>query len=101
MGEVISLRMDSSLLGEIDKVAEEEGKTRSAVIKEAVRYYLQHVRRKENMESFVPFAEYKKVNEELVKALGRIKELEVEIANLRKENEALKKEASKKRRWFF
>ena len=102
MKGVISLRMDPSLLKEIDRVAKEEGKTRSALIKEAVRYYLQRVHSMDSSEGFVPFLEYKRVNEDLMRSLDRIRELEVEITSLRKENEFLKREVERKRRrWFF
>ena len=102
MKGVISLRMDPSLLKEIDRVAKEEGKTRSALIKEAVRYYLQRIHSMDSSEGFVPFLEYKKVNEDLMRSLDRIRELEVEITSLRKENEFLKREVERKRRrWFF
>ncbi len=102
MKGVISLRMDPSLLKEIDRVAKEEGKTRSALIKEAVRYYLQRIHSMDSSEGFVPFLEYKRVNEDLMRSLDRIRELEVEITSLRKENEFLKREVERKRRrWFF
>ncbi len=102
MKGVISLRMDPSLLKEIDRVAKEEGKTRSALIKEAVRYYLQRVHSMDSSEGFVPFLEYKRVNEDLMRSLDRIRELEVEITSLRKENEFLRREVERrKRRWFF
>ncbi len=94
---VISFRLEPSLLEELDRVSREEGKTRTGIIKEAVRYYLQHIHRKKDSEGFVPFLEYKKVNEELKEALRKISELEAKLAELSKENEMLKK----KRRWFF
>lgn len=98
MKGVISLRIEPSLLEEIDKVVKEEGKSRTVFIKEAVRYYLQNARRKDSSEGFVPFIEYKKVNEELKSALDRIKELEKEVLSLKQENESLRQ---KKRRWLF
>ena len=98
MKGVISLRIEPSLLEEIDKVVKEEGKSRTVFIKEAVRYYLQNARRKDSSEGFVPFVEYKKVNEELKSALDRIKELEKEVLSLKQENESLRQ---KKRRWLF
>ncbi len=98
MKGVISLRIEPSLLEEIDKVVKEEGKSRTVFIKEAVRYYLQNARRKDSSEGFVPFMEYKKVNEELKSALDRIKELEKEVLSLKQENESLRQ---KKRRWLF
>ncbi len=103
MKGVISFRLEPSLLEELDRVSKEEGKTRTGVIKEAIRYYLQHIHRKNSSEGFVPFLEYKKVNEELKSALRRISELEAKVAELSKENEHLRKEAGreKKRRWFF
>lgn len=97
MKGVISFRLETSLLEELDRVSKEEGKTRTGVIKEAIRYYLQHVHRKKDSEGFVPFLEYKRVNEELKEALKRISELEAKLAELSKENEILKK----RRRWFF
>ncbi len=103
MKGVISLRLSASLLEEIDRMCREEGKSRSAFIKEALRHYLQHIQRKGNSEGFVPFLEYKKVNEELREALWRIAELEALVAELRKENESLRKEleGGRRRRWFF
>ncbi len=103
MKGVISFRLEPSLLEELDKVSREEGKTRTGIIKEAIRYYLQNIHRKNNSEGFVPFLEYKKANEELKEALRRISELEVLVAELRKENEILREELkkSKKKRWFF
>ena len=98
MKGVISLRIEPSLLEEIDKATKEEGKSRTVFIKEAVRYYLQNARRKDSSEGFVPFPEYKKVNEELKGALERIKELEKEVVSLKRENESLKR---KKKRWLF
>ncbi len=94
---VISFRLEPSLLEELDRVAKEEGKTRTGMIKEAIRYYLQHIHRKKDSEGFVPFLEYRRVNEELKEALKRISELEARLAELSKENEMLKK----RRRWFF
>jgi len=103
MGSVISLRLSASLLEEIDRICREEGKSRSAFVKEALRYYLQHTRRKDNSEGFVPFLEYRKINEELRSALRRIAELEALVAELRKENETLRKELEgrRRKRWFF
>ncbi|NPA41117.1 MAG: ribbon-helix-helix protein, CopG family [Aquificae bacterium] len=103
MGGTISIRIEASLLEELDRVAREEGKTRSGLIKEAVRYYLRNIHRKNSSEGFVPFLEYKKTNEELKEALKRISELEAQLAELRKENEVLKEQlkAVKKKRWFF
>ncbi len=100
MRGVISLRIESSLLDELDKAVKEEGKSRTGLIKEAIRYYLQHLRRGKNQEGFVPFVEYRKVNEELKNAMDRIAKLEAENAELKKENEMLKS-GQKKRRWFF
>ncbi|RLJ70469.1 ribbon-helix-helix CopG family protein [Hydrogenivirga caldilitoris] len=99
MKGVISFRLEPSLLEELDRVSKEEGKTRTGIIKEAIRYYLQHIHRKNNSEGFVPFLEYRKVNEELKETLRRVSELEARIAELSKENELLKRD--KKRRWFF
>lgn len=103
MRGVITVRIESSFLEEVDRVAKKQGKSRSALIKEALRFYIQHLRREDSPDGFVPFLEFKKVNEELIRSLNRIKELEVEIATLRKENEMLKKELESrpKRRWFF
>jgi len=102
MKGLISLRLEASLLEELDRACREEGKTRTAVIKEAIRHYLQHLKRKDNSEGFVPFLEYRKVNDELMKALGRIAELEASVAELKKENEMLRKQSEvRKRRWFF
>ncbi len=101
MRGVISFRLEASLLEELDRVSRQEGKTRTALIKEAIRYYLQHIRRKDSSEGFVPFLEYRRVNEELKTALRRIAELEALLAELRKENELLKSPDRKKRRWFF
>lgn len=97
MKGIVSFRLEPSLLEELDRVSKEEGKTRTGVIKEAIRYYLQHLNRKNSSEGFVPFVEYKKVNEELKEALKKISELEVKLAELSKENEILKK----RKRWFF
>lgn len=96
MRGVISFRLEPSLLEELDRVCREEGKTRTGLIREAIRYYLQHIHRKNSSEGFVPFLEYKKVNEELKEALLRISELEAKIAELSKEREMLKK-----KRWLF
>jgi len=103
MKGVISLRIEPSLLEELDKVAREEGKSRTGVIKEAVRYYLQHIHRKNSSEGFVPFLEFKKANDELKESLRRLAELEAKVAKLSKENEILKEELkkTKKRRWIF
>jgi len=103
MKGVISFRLEPSLLEELDRVSKEEGKTRTGIIKEAIRYYLQHIHRKNSSEGFVPFLEYRKVNEELKEALKRISELEAKVAELSKENEILKREddKAKKKRWFF
>jgi metal-responsive CopG/Arc/MetJ family transcriptional regulator len=102
MRGVISLRIESSLLEELDKAVQEEGRSRTGIIKEAIRYYLQHLRKRKDSEGFVPFIEFKKANEELKSALERIAELEARVAELRKENEMLKaSSAQKKRRWFF
>ncbi len=98
---VISIRLEASLLQELDRVAKEEGKTRTGVIKEAIRHYLQNVHRKNSSEGFVPFLEYKKVNEELKNALKKISQLEALVVELRKENELLKEAQKRKRRWFF
>ncbi len=97
---IISLRVEASLLQEMDEFCKKEGKSRTALIKEAVRFYLANAPLRNRSEGFVPFMEYKKVTEELKEALRRISELEAEIATLRKENEALK-EKLKKKRWFF
>ena len=103
MKGVISIRIEPSLLEEMDRVCKEEGKTRSGFIKEAIRYHLQNTHRKNSSEGFVPFLEYKKVNEELKEALKRITELESQVAELKKENEILRKgsDKGKKKRWFF
>ncbi len=102
MKGVISIRIEPSLLEEMDRVCKEEGKTRSGFIKEAIRYHLQNTHRKNSSEGFVPFLEYKKVNEELKEALKRISDLESQLAELRKENEILRKDSKgKKKRWFF
>jgi len=103
MKGVISLRIEPSLLEELDKVAREEGKSRTGVIKEAIRYYLQHIHRRNSSEGFVPFLEFKKTNDELKESLRRIAELEAEVAKLSKENEVLREELrkTKKRRWIF
>ncbi len=101
MKGVISFRLEASLLEELDRVSKEEGKTRTGIIKEAIKYYLQHIHRKKDSEGFVPFLEYKRTNEELKEALRRISELEARIAQLSKENEHLRKEAQKRKRWFF
>ncbi|MDQ7082601.1 MAG: ribbon-helix-helix domain-containing protein [Aquificota bacterium] len=100
---MITVRLEPSFFEEVDRVAKELGKSRSALIKEALRFYLQHLRRGESPEGFVPFLEFKRVNEELIRSLNRIKDLEVEVATLKKENELLKKELENrpKRRWFF
>ena|GEM_PF-2206710 len=101
MRGVISLRIETSLLEELDRAVKEEGRSRTALIKEAVRYYLQHLRRKNESEGFVPFLEFKRTNDELKEALTRIAELESRVAELRKENEMLRSGQQKRRRWFF
>ncbi len=100
MKGVISLRLEDSLLYELDNFAKAEGKTRSAVIKEAIRFYLKNAHIKNSSDGFVPFSEYRRVNDELKEALRRIGELEAEVSKLRKENEMLR-QTNKKRRWFF
>ncbi len=97
MGNVVSIRLEASLLSELDRICKEEGKSRTTVIKEALRYYLQYIRSKSNTEGFVPFSEYRQVNEELKEALRKIAELEALLAEVKKEKDML----TKKRRWFF
>lgn len=103
MKEVISVRLEDSLLDELNRFAKTEGKSRTAVIKEAIRFYLKHAHIKNSSDGFVPFSEYKKVNDELKALLKQISILEARLAELKKENEALKEklENSRKRRWFF
>ncbi len=97
MGNVVSIRLEASLLSELDRICKEEGKSRTTVIKEALRYYLQYIRSKSSTEGFVPFSEYRQVNEELKEALRKIAELEALLAEVKKEKDML----TKKRRWFF
>ncbi|HIC97517.1 MAG TPA: ribbon-helix-helix protein, CopG family [Aquificaceae bacterium] len=98
MRNVVSIRLERSLLEEVDKVAKREGKARSVVVREALRIYVKNLKSEKSREGLVPFSEYRKVSEELKDALKKIGELERKIAELSKENELLK---SKKRRWFF
>ncbi len=103
MKEVISVRLEDSLLDELNKFAKSEGKSRTAVIKEAIRFYLRHVHTKSGLDGFVPFSEYKRVNDELKALLKQVSHLEARLVELKKENELLKEklESSKKKRWFF
>jgi len=103
MKGMISLRLEGSLLSEVDKARLREGKSRTAFIKEALLHYLQYIERKEGSGGFVPFDEYKRLNEELKTTLIKVAKLENLVANLTKENETLSQELkkAKKKRWFF
>jgi cell shape-determining protein MreC len=72
------------------------------LIKEAIRHYLDNAHRGNSSEGFVPFLEYKKLNEELRETLKRVGDLERRLMELSEENRRLREKLEKKKRcWFF
>ena len=89
MKETVSIRLEKHFIEQIDRLAQQEGTSRTEVIREALRVYF---KTKESAEdrSFVPFSEYKKLTDEVIKG-------KYEMGQMRAKVEALEEERSKLR----
>ncbi len=86
MKETISIRLERHVLEEIDRVAKEEGTSRTEVIREALRVYFK-TKESAKDRSFIPFEEYKRVSEELSVVKFRMGELQAKLEALETEKE--------------
>jgi metal-responsive CopG/Arc/MetJ family transcriptional regulator len=84
MKETVSIRLERHIIEEIDRLAREEGTSRTEVIREALRVYFK-IKDSSKDKSFVAFEEYRKVTEELSLARFRAGEQQARIEMLEKE----------------
>ncbi len=88
MKESISIRLEKHILDEVDRLAREEGTSRTEVIREALRVFFR-TRESAKDRSFVPFEEYKKLTDEVSATKYRIGEIQAKLELSQKEKERL------------